>query len=178
MAENINAETVSELLSAVQGLVKDEHDRESSFNSRASGLTGFVGIILSLAAAAGATAGETAGVGLHHGVRVFAAVLVALALLVLASAVVLVVWKVLLPKPALTIDTNEIEQYPTNEFIHRDHVGIQGHLMNGFIESLKTERARNALKAEWLGWSYKLVCAGLSLVALAGVASTLDRYVA
>jgi hypothetical protein len=109
---------------------------------------------------------------------VFAGVLVALALLLLASAVVLVVWKVLLPTPALTIDTKEIERYSTAEFIHREHVEIQGHLMNGFIASLKLERKRNALKAEWLGWSYKLVCAGLSLVALAGVAATLDRYVA
>jgi hypothetical protein len=173
-----NSETVSELLSAVQGLVKDERDRETGFYSRASGLTGFVGLILALATAAGATTGRNAGAGLHHGVRVFAGILVALALLVLASAVVLVVWKVLLPRPALTIDTDEVERYPTNEFVYRDHVGIQGHLMNGFVISLKRERERNASKAVWLGWSYKLVCAGLVLVAFAGMAGTLDRYVA
>jgi hypothetical protein len=177
MNSSINPETVSELLAAVQGLVRDERDRETGFYSRASGLTGFVGVILSLAAAAGATTGKGAGFGLHHGVRALAGILVALALLALASAVVVVVWKVLLPKPALTIDTSEIQRYPTDEFIYRDRVSIQGHLMNGFVISLERERERNALKALWLGRSYKLVCAGLSLLALAGVAATLDRYV-
>lgn len=61
MEKSINAETVSELLAAVRGLVRDEQDRETSFNTRASGLTGFVGIILSLGAAAGASTGKDAG---------------------------------------------------------------------------------------------------------------------
>jgi hypothetical protein len=178
MATPVIEETVTELLSTVRGLLKDEGDREASLNARASGLTGFVGLILSLAAAAGAATGKDAGVGLHHGVRVLTGALVAGALVVLAAAVVLVVVKVLLPKQSSVIATTEATRYPTWEFISQEHVMVQGRLMRGFVGSLEHDRERNALKAEWLSRSYVLVCTGLVLVACAGVAGTLDRYVA
>jgi hypothetical protein len=174
----IVAETVTELLSTVRGLLKDEGDTEASLNARASGLTGFVGLILSLAAAAGATTGKDAGLGLHHGVRVLTGILVAGALVALAAAVVLVVARVLLPKQTVVIAANEATEYPTWEFISQEHVMIQGRLMRGFLASLERDRERNALKAKWLSRSYVLVCTGLLLVACAGVAGTLDRYVA
>jgi len=174
----INEATVSELLSTVRGLLKDEGDREASLNTRASGLTGFVGLILSLAAAAGAGLGKDAGAGLDHGVRVLSGILVAGALVTLAAAVVLVVAKVLLPKRGVVIATSEAVRYPTWEFISQEHVMIQGRLMSGLLNSLEVDRRRNALKAMWLSRTYTLVCIGLLLVASAGVAGTLDRYVA
>jgi hypothetical protein len=170
--------TVMELLSTVRGLLKDEGDREASLNTRASALTGFVGLILSLAAAAGAGIGKDAGAGLHHGVRVLNGVLVAGALVALAAAVVCVVAKVLLPKRSVVIATSEAARFPNWEFISEDQVMIQGRLMRGFLESLELDRERNALKAKWLSRSYILVCTGLLLVAGAGLAGTLDRYVA
>jgi hypothetical protein len=97
---------------------------------------------------------------------------------VLAVAVVLVVAKVLPPKPTFAIATDEATQYPTWEFIAREHVMVQGHLMNGLVISLARDRERNASKAKWLRRTYVLVCTGLLLVACAGVAGTLDRYVA
>lgn len=178
MAAPIIEATVTELLSTVQGLLKDEEDRATSLNARASGLTGFVGIILSLAAAAGAATGKDAGAGLHHGVRVLTGVLVASALVMLALAVVLVVARVLLPTPSFTIATDEATRYPTWEFISQEHVMIQGRLMRGSVITLTRDRERNALKAKWLRRSSVLVCTGLLFVASAGVAGTLDRYVA
>jgi hypothetical protein len=171
-------ETVTELLSTVRGLLEKEGDREASLNTRASGLTGFVGLILSLAAAAGAATGKDAGAGLHHGVRVLSGILVAIALVALAAAVVLVVAKVLLPKQTVVIATKEATRYANPEFISQARVMIQGRLMRGFLVSLELDRKRNDLKAKWLSRSYVLVCTGLLLVACAGVAGTLDRYVA
>jgi hypothetical protein len=177
LSKPIEEETVSELLSAIRGLLSDEEARAASLNGRAAGLTGFVGIILSLAAAAGASVGKSAGAGLHHGVQVLTGLLVAGALVVLALAVVFVVAKVLLPTPGITIATAEIKRYPYMEFVTRERVSVLGHLMNGSVLSLESERERNASKAKWLRRSYVLVCAGLLLVAFAGIAGTLDRYV-
>ncbi len=95
----------------------------------------------------------------------------------LALAVVFVVAKVLLPTSGITIATAEIKRYPYMEFVTRERVSVLGHLMNGSVLSLESERERNASKAKWLRRSYVLVCAGLLLVAFAGIAGTLDRYV-
>jgi hypothetical protein len=170
--------TVEELLKAVQGLLKDESDRATSLNARASGLTGFIGIILSVAAAAVAALGADAGAGLHEWVRIGVGILIALALGTLVAAVIAVVAKVLLPTEGFTIATSEVEAYPTWDFISRERVMVQGHLMRGYVKALERDRARHASKATWLGRGYKLVCVGLVLVAIAGTAATLDRYVA
>jgi hypothetical protein len=173
----IVSETVAELLSTVRDLQRDEDQRGSSLNARGSGLTGFVGLILSIAAAAVAATGTSAGAGLHHGVRVLTGTLVAAALVILAIAVVVVVARVLSPTQGWSIAMNELERYPTWEFISQETVMVQGRLMRGFLAALERDRARNAMKAKWLRRSYWLVCVGLGLVASAGVASTLDRYV-
>jgi hypothetical protein len=170
--------TVEELLQAVQGLLKDESDRAASLNGRASGLTGFIGVVLSVAAAGGAVAGRNAGVGLDQWVRVLVGVFVALALAALLGAVIVVVAKVLLPTEGFTIHRAEARRYPTWEFISRSRVMIQGHLMKGYVKALERDRERNDSKAIWLGRGYKLLCAGLVFVVLAGTAATLDSYVA
>ena len=173
----VNA-TVEELLVAVQALLKDESDRAASLNGRASGLTGFIGIILSIATAAVAAIGKDAGTGLHDWVRIAVGGLVALALASLVAAVIAVVVKVLLPTEGLTIATAEVMAYPTWEFISRDTTLVRGHLMRGYAIALERDRHRNSDKATWLGRGYKLVCVGIVLVAIAGASATLDRYVA
>jgi hypothetical protein len=170
--------TVEELVRAVQGLLKDESDRAASLNTRASGLTGFTGVILAVAAAAGAVGGRNAGAGLDQWVRVLVGVCIALALAALLAAVIVVVAKVLLPTEGFTLHRAEVKRYPTWEFISRPRVMVQGHLMKGYVKALERDRERNAAKAKWLGRAYKLVCAGLVLVAVAATAATLDRYVA
>jgi hypothetical protein len=73
---------------------------------------------------------------------------------------------------------NEAERYPTWEFISQESVMVQGRLMRGFLAAVARDRERNAMKAKWLRRSYWLVCLGLGLVASAGIAATIDRYVA
>ena len=175
---NIVPESVEELRNAVRDLVKDEDARAQSLNGRASGLTGFVGLILSVAAAAGAVGGRGTAAGLHHWPRIVVGVSVAAALLALVAAVFASVVKVLLPSPGVTISIKEVERYPFPEFISQDKVMIQGRLMWGFVDALKRERERNESKARWLKLSYIVVCIGLGFVSLAGATAIVDRYVA
>jgi hypothetical protein len=56
---------------------------------------------------------------------------VAAALLALVAAVFVAVVKVLLPRPGITISTEEVERYPLPESIFQDKVMIQGRLMWG-----------------------------------------------
>jgi hypothetical protein len=177
-APKIDPETVAELLSTVRDLQRDESERASSLNTRASGLTGFVGLILSIAAAAVAATGKSAGVGLDHWARVFTGLFVAIALVLLVLAIVVVVAKVLVPTPGWSLAIGEVQRYPTWDFIAQECVMIQGRVMQGFVVALRRDRARNAAKATWLARSYWLVCVGLALVGSAGVLSTIDRYVA
>jgi hypothetical protein len=171
--------TVDELFGAVQAFLHEEEARAASLNSRGSGLTGFVGIILSIAAAVGTLGGNAASLrDLHHAVRVLVGVLLATALFLLILAIIFVVWKVLLPKEGYTVDLSEIERFPTFEYISRQRVQVQGDLMLGLVTALEADRRRNDDKATWLGRSYKTVCLGLILVALAGTSASLDRYVA
>lgn len=166
--------SVGELLGAIRHLLADEESRASSLNSRGSGLTGFIGVILSVAAAAGA--GLTVK-GLDHWARVVVGVLVGIAFLVLVIAVVLVVARVLVPTDGVAISVDEAQKFPTWEFIARPQVMIQGHLMRGYLRTLARDRQRNNTKALWLRISYILVTVGLILVAAAGAVATLDRYV-
>lgn len=173
----VRGDTVDELLVAVRRLATDENDRGASLNTRAAGLTGIAGIVLSLAAVAGAAGGSLATAEVRNGVRVAMGALVALALLVLVAAVIMVVSKVLLSAQQYTIDISEIRRYPTFAWITRDRVLVQGHLMKAHIQELEVERERNNIRAVWLWRSYALVCCGVALVTVAGVAGTLDRYV-
>jgi hypothetical protein len=169
--------TVDELLATVNGLLKDETDRATSLNTRASGLTGFIGIILSVAAAAGAATSSTTGAALDHWVRVLVGICLVLALGLLVAALILVIAKVLLPTEGFTISMEQVRQYPNWKSISRERALVQGEILRNFVRTLERDRLRNAGKARWLGRSYKLVGAGLILVALSGGAATLDRYV-
>jgi hypothetical protein len=176
MASNIVEGTVEELRDAVHDLLKDEDARAQSLNGRATGLTGFVGVILSVAAAAGAVGAPDRAGGLTRSVELLVALLVAIALAALVSAVVIVVVKVLLPSPGLRIATSEVERYPTYEFVTQPRVMIQGRLLRGYVEALARDRERNEMKARWLKLSYVVVTFGLALVSLAGVVATIGRY--
>jgi hypothetical protein len=171
-------ETVAELLVAVRAFLDGEADRASSLNARGSGLTGFVGIVLTVAAAAGAATGAGAGSGLDEGVRILVGSLLGLALVTLIGAVVFVVLMVLLPKTGYTVKMSEIEKYPTWESISLERVQVQGNLMLGYVDALRQDREINDGKARWLRRSYFLVCIGLVLVGCAATAATVDRYVA
>jgi hypothetical protein len=169
-------ESVEELRNAVRDLVKDEDARAQSLNARASGLTGFVGLILSVAAAAGVGGRGTTAV-LHHWPRVVVGVSVAAALLALVAAVFVAVVKVLLPSVGFTTSMEEVERYPLQESISEDKVMIQGRLMWGFVGTLRRERERNDDKERWLKLSYVVVCLGLGFVSVAGTTAIVAGYV-
>jgi hypothetical protein len=170
-------ESVEELRNAVRDLLKDEDARAESLNGRASGLTGFVGLILSVAAAAGAVGGTGTTSGLHHWSRIVVGGSVAAALLALVTAVFVSVVKVLLPNPGTTISTREVERYPLPQSVCEAKIMIQGRLMRGFVEALRREREQNDTKERWLKLSYIVVCVGLGLVSLAGTTAIVDGYV-
>lgn len=170
--------TVGELRDAVRAILDDEQDRGDSLNSRASGLAGFIGVILSVAAAAGATlGGSDAGDELESWVRVGVAGSLAVALAALVAAVILVVWKVLRPQPLLAVSTDDTDRYTQQPFVSYQPVQVHGYLVDAYAQALKAERSCNDGKARWLNRVYVLVCVALALVALAGGAATLDRNV-
>jgi MFS family permease len=165
------------LREAARQLLADEDSRGSSLNGRGTALAGFVGVILSIAAAGGAGLGSSTTAELGHGVRIAVAVLIAFGLLILVAAVIAVVWKVLLPSPGETIALADTDHWIDPTFTDRVSVNTEGYLLDGYTKALRTERERNDKKADWLGRSYIAVCIGLVLVAIAGAAATLDRYV-
>lgn len=182
MAEQIVAAqivpgTVAELRDAVRGLLKDEDERANSLNTRASALTGFVGVILSVAAAAGVAIGTGSGPQLSGWGKATVGPLMGIALISLVAAVVLAVAKVLFPREGISIATEDTDRYILPEFTGLKPGMVSGYLADAYAQALKIERVKNKTKATWLGRAYLMVCAGLVAVALAGALATLDRYV-
>ena len=169
--------TVAEIRGAARTLWDDEDRRASSLNGRASGLTGFVGIIISLAAALGAVGGNDAASLLTDWVRIAVGITATVGLALLVVAVFLAVWKVLLPRAATTISTEDIDSFSLSRFTSLEPVLFDGYLIKAYAQAIKVGRSSNQHKATWLRRSYKLVCVGLALVALAGAGATLDAYV-
>lgn len=172
----VHADTVESLRDAARGLVSDEDRRSDSLNARGTALTGFVGIILSLAAAAGAGFGTNA-VALDHWAQTTVAILIAAALALLVGAVGAVVLKVIRPLPGSTISLKDTDRWIEPAFTDLDRVLIDGYLLDGYTQSLRAERDRNDGKAKWLRRGYVTVCLGLVCVAGAGGVATVDRYV-
>jgi hypothetical protein len=175
--QEIVPETVVALRDAARALLKDEDERANSLNSSGSALVGFVGVILSVAAAAGLAAGRSSSAELQGWVKVVVALLMVGALAALVTAVFVVVLGVLRPTPGYALSTDDTDKFKTAEFYTRKPEITLGYLMRAYVESLKTERRRNATKAKWLKRSYYFLCGGLAAVSLAGFVATLDRYV-
>jgi hypothetical protein len=55
---------------------------------------------------------------------------------------------------------------------------IQGRLLRMYVDALARERERNEEKAQWLKIGYLGAAVGFGLVALAGLAVTIDGQVA
>jgi hypothetical protein len=158
----VNDETVNALLAGVQRLMTSEESRGESLNGRASGVTGFIALIVSVAAAL-----SRVPTGTVHGTTRTVALLVFLGSVgAFLVALWMAIFKVLRPSPGLTIADNEVQQYPTYAWIKRRPVEVQGHLMKAVIETLNSERARNDGKARWLNRAYVALLVGV--ICLAG----------
>jgi hypothetical protein len=156
-----NPDTVEAIVETVVRLRDDEESREQSLTGRASGLTGFVGIILSVLG----IAGKDAMVGLPAGAKVVALILLLVALGALVTAIFLVVFRVLIPRPYMNIGVDEIRHYPEESFVSQERMQFQGRTMRGMIAALLVERGRNDRKAKALRPAYALVAVGLFAVA-------------
>jgi hypothetical protein len=175
----VNPETVQSLRDAARKLLDDETARAASLNSRATALTGFVGVILSLGAAVGVGVGSsTVPATLSDWARIVIAVLAALALVALVLSVALVVVKVLRPLPGLTFATAEVDGWIKPAFTDLPTVQVNGYLTDGYAQAIHADRLRNNSKALWLNRGYVIVAMSLALIAAAGALATIDRYVA
>jgi hypothetical protein len=129
-----------------------EDAKEQSFNSRAAGLTGFVGIVVTLASGAGKLA-------IDEGIDGFAAIAAGaaftLALVGLALAIGIAVVKVLIPPESSAIGITTIQRYPTWQYISKEQVMVRGEIMKGLIKAVALDRQRNSDKAKWLKRAYR-----------------------
>jgi hypothetical protein len=161
----VNAGTVDALLTGVQRFVDAEERRGESLNARASGVAGFVALIISVSAAV-----ARVPAGVVHGTTLTVAVLVFLvAVVVFLGAIGMAIFGVLRPSPGITVADEEIEEYPTYAWIKKLPVEIHGHLMKASIETLKTERGRNDNKAIWLNRAYVSLLIGVGCLAADGL---------
>jgi hypothetical protein len=163
----VNPRTVETLLAEVREQLKAEDAREQSFNTRAGGLAGFVGIIVAVTTGAGQLA-------LDASPSCAAAILAGLAfgvtMLALLAALAIAIIKVLIPQESAAISIRRIESYPTWSYISRDEVMVQGEIMRGWIAALAKDRQRNSSKAKWLRRAYASLLVGVAgLVVFGGI---------
>jgi hypothetical protein len=166
-----NEETVDALLEAVRGFLQDEDGREQSFNTRAGGLAGFVGIIVTLATAAGRIALDRDPSCVA---TVLGAVAFAVAMGALIVSLVMAVTKVLIPQEGAAIAMKTIENYPTWMYVSQEKVMVQGELLQGLISALVKDRQRNSSKAEWLRRAYTALLVGIAALAAFGAILAID----
>lgn len=165
---DIKADTVEALVDTVRALLRDEDAREQSVTGRAVGLSGFSGLVLSLAGPVSASAvkldtlpGQWKGAALG---------LLTVSLAALLATVLTAIFGVLRPREFATIAMSEVERYPLPEYIGQSRVMVQGTTLRGLVDALATERDKNSRKANALGRAYQLLALGLAGVSvLAGM---------
>jgi hypothetical protein len=163
----IHRETVETLLDEVREQLKAEDAREQSFNTRAGGLAGFVGIIVAITTGVGRVA-------LDSDLSCMAAVLVGIAfgttMLALLAALGIAIIKVLIPQESAAISIRRIEAYSTWEYVSKEEVMVKGEIMRGAIAALAKDRQRNSSKARWLRHAYLALLVGTAgLVTLGSI---------
>jgi hypothetical protein len=167
----IKEDSVETLLGIVRDLLKDEENREQSFNTRAGGLASFVGLIVSVTTAAGKLALDGKP---SHAASVWAAIFFAVSMLALVGSLAMAVTRVLLPQSSAAIGLSTIKKYPTWHYVSRDKVEIEGELMRGLITTLTTDRDRNDSKSTWLRRAYISFLAGIVALLAFGSILALD----
>lgn len=164
----IHADTVEALVDTVRALLRDEDAREQSVTGRAVGLSGFAGLVLSLAGPVTASAVKLQTLPGQWKDAVLG--LIAFSLAALLATVVSAIFGVLRPREFATIAMSEVHRYPLPEYIEQPRVMVQGTTLRGLVDALATERSKNSRKARALGLSYVFLASGLAGVsALAGM---------
>jgi hypothetical protein len=142
MRTDIDQETVAELRDAVRDLLRDEDARAQSLTARATGLAGFVGVIVAVVATV--WPGGDVGPSSRQGVLTFALTVTAGgAVAALVAAVIAVIVRVLLPSPGVRVATSEVERFRTVELAPQPAVVIRGDLLGAYARALIDESERN-----------------------------------
>jgi hypothetical protein len=153
----VNAETVDALLRAVQRFEDAEERRGESLNARASGVSGFVGLIISVSVTlANFEAAPVQGRAGHATMALLLAAVIAFLV-----GMWMVIFKVLRPAPAFVIHEDEAAKYPTYPWVRKRPVEVQGYLVRAGAKVLKKERDRNKSKATWLNRAYAVLLIGV-----------------
>lgn len=167
----ISEESVGALLETVRGFLKDEDGREQGLNTRAGGLAGFVGIIVSITTAAGKLAVDEDP---SCTATVLGAIAFVVAIGALLTSLIIAVTKILVPQEGAAISMETIERYPTWEYISKDKVMVEGELLRGVITALAKDRQRNSSKATWLRRAYTALLVGVAGLAAFGAILAID----
>jgi hypothetical protein len=166
-APEIKADTVDALFEAVRDSLNAEDTREQSFNTRAGGLAGFVGVIVSITTAAGKIALDEDP---SRVATVASAIAFAVAIIALLTSLIIAITKILIPQESAAISMSTVERYPTWEYIATDKTMVRGEILRGSITALAKDRQRNSSKATWLRRAYKaLLVAVAALTAFGGI---------
>lgn len=167
----VNPETVETLYAAVGEFLSAEDAREQSFNTRAGGLAGFVGIIVSISAAVGKVALDedpsewaTIAGGIFFGV----------AMIALVASLLISITRVLIPQEGAAIAIGDIENYPNWGHIDQEKVMVQGKILRGLVTALAKDRQRNDKKATALGRAYAALLVGIGALAVFGGILAID----
>jgi uncharacterized membrane protein SirB2 len=161
----VKPETVDALLDAVGEFLSSEDSREQSFNTRAGGLSGFVGIIISISAAVGKVALDE---NRSHWATAAGGVVFGLAMLALVISLVIAITKVLIPQEGAAIAISDIENYPNWEYVAGEKYMVQGEILRGLVIALARDRQRNDAKATALRRAYIALLCGIVLLAIFG----------
>jgi hypothetical protein len=117
----VNAETVDALLRAVQRFEDAEERRGESLNARASGVSGFVGLIISVSVTlANFQAAPVQGRAGHATMALLLAAVIAFLV-----GMWMVIFKVLRPAPAFVIHEEEVAKYPTYPWVGKRPVEVR-----------------------------------------------------
>ena len=167
----INRDTVDALVDAVRDFLSAEDAREQSFNTRAGGLAGFIGIIVSISAAAGKVALDKNSSCLA---TILGGVAFGVAMIALVVSLVVTITKILIPQESAAIDMSTIERYPNWEYVGKEKEMVQGEILHGLIAALAKDRQRNSLKAKALRCAYIALLVGIGALAVFGGILAID----
>jgi hypothetical protein len=165
-AEGVQAETVGAMLDVLWRLLDEERQRDQSSITRAIGVAGFAGVVLSLS---NTVARPALRAPLEPWADVLTLVLFISAIVLLAAAVAVALFGVLQPRASIALGSAEIASFDKPTFVFADVAMAQGRVMRGLISALLRQRARNNKKARALRWSYRLLAGGLVTIALLGL---------
>jgi len=161
-----NLETVRVLRGAVRDLLTFEDARNASLTARGAGLAGFVGLALPLSGVLARSLpahGSARGLAIGLAVPGFCSLLLAVGVVVLG---------VLIPSPGITVDIDEVERYPTWDFIRQAPLMVEGRFLRGDVQILRVERRRNDRKGFALRYAYISLTVALLFVMAEGILLT------